>query len=45
MKKLLILFELPFEAEVGADGWSAVSDEGNGFFESPVVMSHEIGDD
>lgn len=41
----LVLFKLPLEAEIGADGGPAGTEKGNGFFEAPVIFLHEVGDD
>jgi hypothetical protein len=40
----LVLFELAFEAKVGEDIGSFLPNKGNGFFEGPLLLSHEVGD-
>lgn len=42
---LLVLFELPFEAEVGKDGGSEFPNFGDGLFEANFPKFHDVGDD
>ena len=41
-EKVLILFKLPFEAEVGEDYWARLSDKLYCIFEAPAFLSHQI---
>jgi len=44
-QKLLIVFELPLEAQVGAHRRPVLAYEGDGFAEGPVFVAHKVGDD
>lgn len=45
VQEYLILFELSFKPEIGADIWPSLSDEANSLFEPPAFLLHQVSDD